>query len=89
KILDIRGAGAMPGGQGGGSGGAGGDGNLADQLVNAALRYRGQGPLVDSLLKEIGVAGGDLTGLHKSFPDLNSAGSVDAGGDAPKGGKKS
>ncbi|MDZ4735978.1 MAG: flotillin domain-containing protein, partial [Rhodospirillaceae bacterium] len=84
----IRGAGALPGGQGGGGGGSGGDGNLADQLVNAALRYRGQGPLVDSLLKEIGVAGGDLTGLHKSFPDLNS-GPTEGAGDAPKGGKTS
>lgn len=73
KILDIRGAGAMPGGQGGGgSGGGDGSGNLADQLVNAALRYRGQGPLVDSLLKEIGIAGGDLTGLEKTFPDLHT-----------------
>ncbi|MEX0807360.1 MAG: flotillin domain-containing protein [Dongiaceae bacterium] len=89
KILDIRGAGALPGGQGGGGSASGGDGNLADQLVNAALRYRGQGPLVDSLLKEIGVAGGDLTGLHKSFPDLHTAGSVEGAGDAPKGGKKS
>jgi uncharacterized membrane protein YqiK len=65
KIFDIRGAAALPGGQGGAA--AGVDGSLADQLVNAALRYRGQGPLVDSLLKEIGVTGGDLTGLHRTF----------------------
>ena len=88
KILDIRGAGAMPGGQGGGSTGSG-DGNLADQLVNAALRYRGQGPLVDSLLKEIGVAGGDLTGLHRTFPDLNATKPADVGPETPNGSGKS
>jgi len=37
--------------------------NLADQLVNSALRYRGQAPLVDSLLADIGLKGGDINGL--------------------------
>jgi uncharacterized membrane protein YqiK len=40
-------------------------GNLADQVVNSALRYRAQGPLVDSLLKEIGLEAGDINGLTK------------------------
>jgi hypothetical protein len=40
-----------------------GGGNLADQLVNSALRYRGQAPLVDAILKEIGITGGDINGL--------------------------
>jgi uncharacterized membrane protein YqiK len=47
---------------GGGTTGTGG-GNLADQLVNSALRYRGQAPLVDAILKEIGITGGDINGL--------------------------
>lgn len=38
-------------------------GNLADQVVNSALRYRAQAPLVDSLLKEIGLNGSDIQGL--------------------------
>lgn len=38
-------------------------GSLSDQLVNSALRYRGQAPLVDSLLADIGLAGGDINGL--------------------------
>jgi uncharacterized membrane protein YqiK len=38
-------------------------GNLADQVVNSALRYRAQGPLVDALLKEVGLEGGDINGL--------------------------
>lgn len=37
--------------------------NLADQVVNSALRYRGQAPLVDSLLADIGLTGNDINGL--------------------------
>jgi uncharacterized membrane protein YqiK len=44
-----------------------GKGNLADQLIASALRYRGQAPLVDAILKEIGIAGGDLKGLTKAL----------------------
>jgi uncharacterized membrane protein YqiK len=44
-----------------------GNGNLADQLITSALRYRGQAPLVDAILKEIGIAGGDLKGLTKAL----------------------
>ncbi len=35
-------------------------GNLADQMVNSALRYRAQGPLMDTLLKEIGLDYSDI-----------------------------
>jgi uncharacterized membrane protein YqiK len=38
-------------------------GNFADSMVNSALRYRAQAPLVDSLLKEMGLTGTDLTKL--------------------------
>ncbi len=40
-----------------------GNANLADQVVNSALRYRAQAPLVDSLLKEVGLSSDDLNGL--------------------------
>ncbi len=33
------------------------DGGIADQAVNAALRYRTQAPLLDSLMKELGLDG--------------------------------
>ena len=36
------------------------DASLADSVVNSALRFRAQAPLVDQLLREIGVDGGDL-----------------------------
>lgn len=51
----------------GASAGIGGDGQnsagVADQAVNAALRYRTQAPLLDALMKELGLENGDLTEL--------------------------
>jgi uncharacterized membrane protein YqiK len=55
KVLHVEGLGGGQGGQGNGSGG-----NIADSVVNSALRFRAQAPLVDQLLREIGVQGGDL-----------------------------
>ncbi|MGH6622847.1 MAG: flotillin domain-containing protein, partial [Burkholderiaceae bacterium] len=55
KILHVEGL----GGGGGHSNGDGG-GNFADSVVNSALRFRAQAPLVDQLLREIGVQGGEL-----------------------------
>jgi hypothetical protein len=36
-------------------------------VVNSALRYRAQGPLLDSLMNEIGLNGGDINGLTASL----------------------
>src|SRR5687768_15629201 len=55
RVLHVEGLG---GGQGGGNGS--GNGNIADSVVNSALRFRAQAPLVDQLLREIGVQGGDI-----------------------------
>ena len=41
--------------------------SLSDQLVNSVLRYRGQAPLVDNLLKELGLNGGDINGLTQNL----------------------
>ena len=38
-------------------------GNLAEQALSAALTYRTQAPLIDSLLNEIGLSGGSLSAL--------------------------
>jgi uncharacterized membrane protein YqiK len=38
-------------------------GNLAEQAVSAALAYRAQQPILDAVLNEIGIKGGDLNGL--------------------------
>lgn len=64
KIIQVDG---MTGGNGGGAGNGeaatAGSGNLADQVVNSALRYRAQAPLVDSMLKEVGLDSTDINGL--------------------------
>jgi len=59
---------------GGGHGGAGYDGNgggFADSVVNSALRFRAQAPLVDQLLREIGVEGGDVGKLARGLLERN------------------
>jgi uncharacterized membrane protein YqiK len=62
KIVDVRGLGMNGGGDGGGNGAAGGD--LARSVVDHALRYRAQRPLVDALLNEVGLGDvADLKGL--------------------------
>jgi uncharacterized membrane protein YqiK len=69
KILHVDGLGggpAHPGGEGGGS--------FADSIVNSALRYRAQAPLVDSLLKEIGLSGTDLGKLGNMIREPVAAG---------------
>ena len=69
KILHVDGLfGGAGGGDGHGHGGAGG-GSFADQLVNSALRYRGQVPLVDSLLGEMGIDGRSLGGLTRPLSE--------------------
>lgn len=54
KIVDVRGMSlGGDGGSGGGAGAPGGD--LARSVVDHALRYRAQRPLVDALLREVGL----------------------------------
>ena len=59
KILHVEGLGGATGAPGAPVGPAG----IADQAVDAALRYRGQAPLVDALLGELGLKGGSLSSL--------------------------
>ena len=60
----------------GGSGGHSGDGNgqagFADGIVNSALRFRAQAPIVDQLLKEIGLEGGDIQRLVSGVSGANA-----------------
>jgi uncharacterized membrane protein YqiK len=61
KILQVDGLG---GGGGGHANGADHGGhNFSDSVVNSALRFRAQAPLVDQLLREIGIEGGDIQRL--------------------------
>jgi uncharacterized membrane protein YqiK len=74
KIMQVDGLPGFSNGSGGGSNGGGGDGaggggggdksgNLAESVVNAAMRYRSQIPFVDNLLKEVGLTPGNLSNL--------------------------
>jgi len=61
KIMHVDGLAGGGGGHGAnGYDAGGGAGGFAENVVNSALRYRAQAPLVDQLLKEIGVQGGDV-----------------------------
>lgn len=62
--------------------GGGGSGNLAEEVVNNALRYRAQAPILDSLLQEIGLSGGDLQALAQgaAMPKKSTGPSVDGDG---------
>ena len=84
KIIQLNGMPGVAGASGDGqASSAAGGGNLADQMVASALRYRGQAPLIDALLREIGVDGGSLAGLTAPLtPEVTTT--APAGRDAPK-----
>src|SRR5262245_26982882 len=65
KILQVDGLSRSYAGNGGSSA-AVGNGSLAEQAVAAALAYRAQSPIIDALLKEVGIAGGSLSGLTQA-----------------------
>lgn len=62
KIIQVDGL-NRGGATGDATSGCVGGGNLAEQALSAALSYRTQAPLIDSLLNEIGVSGGSLAAL--------------------------
>ena len=66
KILQVDGLGG-----GGGRGETDGKTGIAESVVNQALRYRAQAPLIDALLKEIGIAGGDINKLTTTLAEAN------------------
>ena len=73
------------GGSGGGGNGGGGEASMSDRLVNSALRYRGQAPLVDALLKELDLEGG-LGNVARSVGEMGERKAN--GADAPQPGTK-
>jgi len=82
KIVDVNGlpgfSGGKPdGGNAVGSSGGKGDstgrsGNLADSVVNSALRYRAHQPFLDSLLKEIGMKPGEISNIRNILGDYDN-----------------
>jgi len=56
-----------------GNGGGGSGRSATDEVIDSALRYRVQAPLIDSLLADIGVEGGSLAkmpGLIREARDM-------------------
>jgi uncharacterized membrane protein YqiK len=58
--------------------GGGGDGsrkNVTDEVIDSALRYRVQAPMIDSLMKEVGIEGGSIgrmTDVLRDAKDLDT-----------------
>jgi hypothetical protein len=65
RILQVDGLNSNSGGNGGRS--------ATDEVIDSALRYRVQAPLIDSILSDIGVEGGSLAkmpGLIREARDM-------------------
>ena len=96
KIMQLGGSGTngLGWGDGDGSGaggGGGGRGSPTDEVINSALRYRVQAPMIDSLLSDIGIDGANLAkqgGLIREASDMQRISNEAAKKklDAPKGG---
>ncbi len=81
KIINIGGLGEMIGGKGAGGesiGSLGASTNFGDQLINSLLKYRGLGPVVDSILKDVGIDGGSLEGLTSVLKKEKDTGSQES-----------
>ncbi|MGE0194028.1 MAG: flotillin family protein [Methylocystis sp.] len=65
KIVQVDGISQNGGAAKAGNGGLGngGSGNLANDAVAAALAYRAQAPIIDGLMKELGLSGSSLAAL--------------------------
>ena len=68
KILHIDGA----------NGGVQGNRNVTDEVIDSALRYRVQAPMIDSLMKEIGIEGGGLGRMTDVLRDAKDIASLTA-----------
>jgi len=80
KIVDVNGLPGFSGTSGSGgsgsvgtaAGGSGRNGNLADNVVSSALRYRAHQPFLDSLLKEIGMNPGEISNIRNILGDYEN-----------------
>lgn len=67
KILQVNGLGHVAHPHGSDAASEHATTSLSDQVVNSALRYRSQAPLIDSLMSELGLQGGDINGLTQQL----------------------
>jgi uncharacterized membrane protein YqiK len=75
KILSVNGLGGGYSGNGtaGAEHGDGSPASLPEQMVSSALRFRAQAPLVDSLLKEIGIDASGVEQVTRSLMNVADA----------------
>lgn len=70
KILHVDGLGGAAGG---------GNRNVTDEVIDSALRYRVQAPMIDNLMKEIGIEGGSLGRMTDVLRDAKDIASLSQG----------
>jgi hypothetical protein len=56
--------------------GGGGQKNVTDEVIDSALPYRVQAPMIDSLMKEIGIEGGSLGRMTDVLRDAKDIASL-------------
>ena len=76
KILHVDGA----------SGGGGPRRNVTDEVIDSALRYRVQAPMIDNLMREIGIEGGSLGRMTEVLRDAKDIAALTR--DGKKGAKE-
>ena len=54
--------------------------NVTDEVINSALRYRVQAPLIDNLMKDIGIEGGSVGKMSDVLRDAKDIQSLSKGG---------
>jgi uncharacterized membrane protein YqiK len=57
--------------------------NVTDEVIDSALRYRVQAPMIDSLMKEIGIEGGSLGRMTDVLRDAKDISSLARDGKTP------
>ena len=72
KIVQVDGLTQKTGPAGSTGGAGGGSGNLANDAVAAALAYRAQAPVLDGLMKELGLDGSSLGKLVEGAAEANA-----------------
>lgn len=90
RIVQVDGLNGATGGAAANDAGGGSNagGNLADQVVSGALRYRAQAPLLDQLMAEVGLNGATLPGLTAPLAEVAPAQAVVEDVPAPRRVKK-
>lgn len=78
KIVQVDGLTGTGGSASGAASVGGGTGNLAQDAVSAALAYRAQAPVLDGLMKELGLDGSTLGGLVKGPAEAEGPRSAEA-----------